>query len=266
MREQDFITLPVKRKNIRIDTKTIIYVFMNENVAEVHLSGDRVYRTRVTLETFEKQMGDSLLKVHRSCLVSIRAIHDITDKINLNNGERLNYAARKKKALIAELQEKRSSFLDEIAEHTCPYSEEGYRERFKSFDELPIAFTDIEMVLDNEHNAVDWIFRYGNPALSRLEKIPLEKIVGSSFSSLFPNMDSKWLRSYERAALYGETLQIIDYSPEIDAYLDIICFPTGEGHCGCILLNISEMQYAASSGDAQNARLRYITKLLEHLF
>ena len=31
--------------------------------------------------------------------------------------------------------------------------------------------------------------------------------------SLFSNMDSKWLRSYERAALYGETLKIIDYSP-----------------------------------------------------
>ena len=28
-------------------------------------------------------------------------------------------------------------------------------------------------------------------------------------------MDSKWLRSYERAVLYGEKLELIDYSPEL---------------------------------------------------
>ena len=39
-------------------------------------------------------------------------------------------------------------------------------------------------------------------------------------------MDSKWLQSYERATLYGETLEIMDYSPEIDTNLKIICFPT----------------------------------------
>ena len=54
-------------------------------------------------------------------------------------------------------------------------------------------------------------------------------------------MDSKWLRSYEQAALYGEKLEIIDYSPEIDTYLKGICFPTYPGHCGCILFNIEEI-------------------------
>lgn len=121
------------------------------------------------------------------------------------------------------------------------------------------------MVFDREQNAVDWIFRYGNAALARLEKLPLEKLVGSSFLGLFPNMDTKWLRSYERAALYGETLTIIDYSPEIDTYLHVICFPTTMGHCGCLLFDIAEMKYAESRGDAQNARLRYVAKLVEQM-
>ena len=43
------------------------------------------------------------------------------------------------------------------------------------------------------------------------KKLPLDKMIGSSFSSLFSNMDSKWLQSYERATLYGETLEIMDY-------------------------------------------------------
>ena len=56
-------------------------------------------------------------------------------------------------------------------------------------------------------------------------------------------MDSKWLRGYERATLYGETLEIMDYSPEIDTNLKIICFPTFPGHCGCILFNADKMRY-----------------------
>ena len=103
---------------------------------------------------------------------------------------------------------------------------------------MPFAFADIEMVFNEERYAVDWIFRYGNPALARLEKIPLKKLIGSSFGSLFANMDPKWLRCYEQAALYGKTLEIVSYSPEIETNLKIICYPTFKGHCGCILFNL----------------------------
>ena len=76
---------------------------------------------------------------------------------------------------------------------------------------------------------MDWIFRYGNPALARLERVPLKALIGSSFGSLFSNMDSKWLRCYEQAALYGKTLEIVSYSPEIETNLKIICYPTSKG-------------------------------------
>ena len=84
--------------------------------------------------------------------------------------------------------------------------------------------------------------RYGNPALAKLEKLPLHVLIGSAFGDLFYNMDSKWLESYERAALYGETLEVLDYSPEIDTNLKVICFQTFVGHCGCILFNVDEMK------------------------
>ena len=60
--------------------------------------------------------------------------------------------------------------------------------------------------------------------------------------ALFSNMDAKWLHVYERATLYGETLEIMDYSPEIDTNLKIICFPTFPGHCGCILFNADKIK------------------------
>lgn len=265
MPESKTITFTSNRQKVTLDVRTIQYVFMNENVAEIHVSGGQVYNTRITMETLERELGDEFMKVHRSCLVSAMAIHEITDKINLNNGEELNYVVRRKKELIALLQKKRQQIIERFSAESQTHTKDEYHTRFQSFDDLPIAFADIEMVLDEKNNAVDWIFRYGNTALAKLEKLSLEQLVGRRFSEHFPDMDEKWLRSYERAALYGQTLEIIDYSPEIDTYLDIVCFPTMKGHCGCILLNIGEMNYAKNQGDNQNARLRYLAKLLEEI-
>ena len=60
-------------------------------------------------------------------------------------------------------------------------------------------------------------------------------------------MDSKWLRSYEQAVLYGKTLEIMDYSPEIDTNLKIICFPTFRGHCGWFLFDLNSIGLSETS-------------------
>ena len=127
---------------------------------------------------------------------------------------------------------------------------------------MPFAFTDIEMVFNEERHAVDWIFRYGNDALSRLEKLPLDKLIGNSFGSLFSNMDSKWLKNYERAALYNETIEMIDFSPEIDTYLKVICFPTFKGHCGCMLFDICDEKMPMENAAGYRAVLMYLRKMM----
>ena len=76
-------------------------------------------------------------------------------------------------------------------------------------------------------------------------------------------MDSKWLCCYERVALYGETLEMIDYSPEIDTYIKVICFPTFKGHCGCILFDLKDISFTRNSDDADKALKIYLGKSLE---
>ena len=215
----------------------------------------------MTLSELEDKLGDGFIKVHRGCLVSAMAIHEVSDKIHLINGETLDYVVRKKKEILTQLYEKQKNIISSFNDDSIPKTEEEYSTYYRSFDTMPFAFTDIEMIFDDERRAVDWIFRYGNPALAKLEKLPLDKQIGSSFGSLFSNMDSKWLNVYERAALYGETLEIIDYSPEIDTYLDIICFPTFKGHCGCLLFNISEVKFAHESNDSERTVRMYFGRL-----
>ena len=261
MQETKHIIITSNRKKLVLGVSTILYVFMKGKDAEIHVSGGKIYKTRMTLGEIENNLGEGFIKVHRGCIVSAMAIHDIADSINLINGESLEYTARKKKKIIDQFHSKQKAIINSFREDDIPKTEEEYRRHYNSFDNMPFAFTDIEMIFNEESHAVDWIFRYGNSALARLEKIPLKQLIGSSFGSLFNNMDSKWLQVYERATLYEETLEIIDYSPEIDTYLKVICFPTFKGHCGCILFDISEIEFTKSSSDAEKALQLYYGKI-----
>lgn len=261
MKESKYITIISDRKKIVLGISTILYVIMINKVAEIHVSGGNIYETRMTISQLEEKLGEGFIKAHRGCLVSVIAIHEITDKINLNNGESLIYTTRKKNQILEQFLLKQKSIINSFIKDGIPTTEEEYRKHYSSFENLPFAFTDIEMIFNEERHAVDWIFRYGNLALAKLEKISLEKLIGSSFGSLFDNMDKKWLKSYERATLYGETLEIIDYSPEIDTYLKVICFPTFKGHCGCILFDISEIKFTKNSNDAEKALMLYFGNL-----
>lgn len=239
MHNSGSIVIVADKKPVALNIDSILYVQMQGNIAHIHTLQGRVYSTRMTLTELEAALGDGFLSIKRGCLVSVKAIHDISDGVQLNNGETLDYAQRRKKEILDLLHEKQRELIRSFTTPSMPSTPEEYLEYYRLFDTLPLAFADIEMVFDSEFNAIDWVFRYGNPALAALEKQPLENMLGHSFSTIFPNMDSKWLRTYERATLYGETLKIIDYSPEIDTYLDIICFPTFKGHCGCILFDVA---------------------------
>lgn len=215
MQDTNYVTFYQKRREVRLNADKILYVLISERMTEIHAVGGAVYACRLTLNALKEQLGDGFIQVHRGCLVSAMAIHNVTSTINLNNGEALPYTLRKKSQILRQLRETQRRIVDAFAQEGIPETPEDYHAHYSSFEKLPFAFTDIEMIFNEESHAVDWIFRYGNPALARLEKLPLEKLIGRTFGSLFTNMDAKWLRGYERATLYGETLEIMDYSPEM---------------------------------------------------
>lgn len=259
MRTHKHLTIVSGRKQIVLSADSILYVLMQYKVSEIHIIDGVVYKTRMKMTELENLLDEGqFIKIHRGCLVAVRAIHSITDRIELNNGEALIYTLRKKSQIIEQFHTKQSAIIQSLHSDATPRTQEDYRRHFSCFDSLPIAFTDIELVFDEEKRAVDWIFRYANPALAELERVPLQRLIGSSFASLFSNMDPKWLRAYERVAFYKETVEIIDYSPEIDTHLKIICFPTFQGHCGCILFDATKLRLDRLSGDTQRSLAEYL--------
>ena len=53
---EDANTLPVvcDRQKLSLDIRTILYIIMHENVAEIHCIGGKVYRVHITLEKLEE--------------------------------------------------------------------------------------------------------------------------------------------------------------------------------------------------------------------
>lgn len=248
MNDDNSIYLVYKRQHVAIEKDTILYIISNGRNSDFHLLDGETVSLRCPLSNLEDQLGEDFIRIQRNCIVSVLAIHDVLEKIELSNGELLDYPKRKKKELKNALLQKRERIINSIHKRSkSPATFEGYKAHYVTFENMPFAFTDIEIIFNKSQKAVDWIFRYGNPALAELEEVPLDKLIGSSFSNIFPNMDSKWVRSYERATLYGETIEITDYSPEIDKNLKVICFPTFDGHCGCILFDLSKLHENGTS-------------------
>ena len=246
--EEKCLPVTVMRRTRLIPVNKILYIYSKRGIAFIHTLDGEVCKTRTPVHLMEDTLGDDFIRTSRAYLVSVMSICGVTDAVHLRNGEAIPYQKNQKRKIRGMLSEKQKRFIERLSDDLTPKTEEAYREYYHGFEKMPFAFADIEMVFNEELRAVDWIFRYGNPALARLEKTPLKKLIGKAVGGVFPNMDAKRLVSYEQAVLYRKTLEIMDYSPEIDTDLKIICFPTFGGHCGCILFDLRRIQLSETSG------------------
>ncbi len=256
---QKILTVISDRETVKIDISSILYVELVDRKTVIHIFSGKKYETYTPIDRIAPMLEDNgFIRVSRSCIVAASAIYRIGSRIRLINGEALDYSYRRKHEITERSRMTSWASSASFDQSGIPDTSEGYSLYYGGFDELPIAFTDIEMVFNEEHSAVDWLFRYVNPALEHLEKQPKEKLLNHSFRELFPNMDDKWLCAYARTALYGETLEIMDYSPEIDKYLKIICFPTFKGHCGCLLFDLADISLTTPSRSGRKTLDLYV--------
>ncbi len=92
-----------------IDVTDILYIKASVNDCYIHVTSGSVYKTRSTLEAMEAQVGEYFLKVHRTYLVCIMAIHALEDTLTLINGEELNYVTRRKKKSLPSCRKSRKN-------------------------------------------------------------------------------------------------------------------------------------------------------------
>ena len=156
------ISFIADRKHYNISAEEILYVLMKKQDAYVHLADGSVLKTRKTFAEFQEELGDDFIRIHRGGLVAARAIHRVSSLITLCNGDSLEYSEQYRSEITKKFREKQRVIIDEILDNDNPTDNEEYHKHYQCFDTMPIAFTDIEMIFDEERQAIDWIFRYGN--------------------------------------------------------------------------------------------------------
>lgn len=164
------ISVISNRKHISLLTEDILYIQLSGRQSIIHFSDGRTYETYATIYELESMLGSSFIRADRATLVSIKGIHAIGKEIELVNGETLYYSCRKKRELKEQLRAGRRQIAQSLSDSDAPATPEEYQRHYASYDSAPFAFTDIEMVFNEERAAVDWIFRYGNEALAEIEK------------------------------------------------------------------------------------------------
>lgn len=95
-------------------------------------------------------IGDAFIEVRRGNLVSVIAIHDVTDMVNLNNGMAVEYTISRKEEIENRLYQRQRNIIMNFSTEGIPSSFEEYREYYKSYENMPFAFTDIEMIFDDD--------------------------------------------------------------------------------------------------------------------
>ncbi len=108
-------------------------------------------------------------------------------------------------------------------------------------DHNPNAFCLIKVDLDENNKPDNFTFLYCNDALAKLEGKNKDELIGKKFYDIFPDGNKKWLDYYYQAAYQNTPASFEEISEEINSYLHIDAFPTGQiGTCTCTLFDIKK--------------------------
>ena len=109
------------------------------------------------------------------------------------------------------------------AEEALVASEEKYRRLFDSIDE---GFTTVEVLFDEEGNAVDYRFLEINPAFER--QTGIQNGVGRTMREIAPDHEEFWFEIYGQVATTGEARRFEHEAAALKRFYDVYAFRIGE--------------------------------------
>lgn len=237
---KETIKLLINRKWETIQTKDILYITISDKLSFLHLKDSVTLNLFITLSELEQLLPRAdFVRISRNCIINYHAIYSIHDtQVTLTNNESLPYSKRREKSILDGYQKYVQNKYASESPDTLRQAIDFY-EKYKSFENIPIAFAVIEMVVDGNGHSIDFIFRFANQALAELEGVPLNELKGNSFFSIFPDAQKKWLSIYREVAFEGKQMEIIDFREELKKVLRIQCFQPMHGYCACLLTDVT---------------------------
>ena len=135
---QNSISVISNRRHITLLPEDILYIQLIGRKSVLHVSGGKTYETYTTMDELAQALGSSFIRADRACLVAAKAIHTVGKKLELINGESLDFAHRRKREIKEQLRNGRRQIVRELSGSNTPATREEYQLYYSSFDHVPL--------------------------------------------------------------------------------------------------------------------------------
>ena len=112
------------------------------------------------------------------------------------------------------------------------------------FREMLDGFALHEIILDANGTPVDYRFLSVNPAFERMTGLRSGDIVGRTVLEVLPDTERRWIETYGKVALTGESVHFENHSVELGKHFDVSAFRPVDGHFVCIFQDITDRKQA----------------------
>ncbi|MFW5792810.1 MAG: PAS domain S-box protein [Bacteroidota bacterium] len=124
-----------------------------------------------------------------------------------------------------------------IAEEDLQQSEKDYR---TLFDNIAQGFVLHEIIFDNNHVPIDFIFLKANPAFEKQTGMKVSDIIGKTGKEVMPDLKSHWLHLWWDIAVTGGCINYENYSETFGKHLDIWVVSPKKGQFAMLFNDITE--------------------------
>lgn len=147
------------------------------------------------------------------------------------------------------------------ADEVLRESEARLRSIFTSIDK---GYCLAEMILDGCGDPVDYRFLEVNPLFEQMTG--LKDAAGRTALELVPELERKWVETYARAALKGETLRFEETSDVMGRHFDVFAMPTPpHGRFVIVFKDITEQKRTQDALSRSEAQFRSITEAMPQM-
>ncbi len=129
------------------------------------------------------------------------------------------------------------------------------------FEKMLDGFALHEIIVDAAGDPIDYRFLAVNPAFERMTGLKGAELVGRTILEVLPDTERRWIKTYGRVALTGQSTHFDDYAAAFGKYFEVTAYQPAPGQFACIFIDVTEKKTAEKEKKKLQAQLQQAQKM-----